>query len=349
MSLKEEFRKALALENELQESTLRRDSPEYQKKARETLTTFSRCGALVDQLALFSDNETTDDIATNDIVYLEVPFHVAKAYERIQGQGSAQDRLTALESAVTHYLAFLETLDNYKLLPKTFSSRLREALSKRATSPTYLDLLQSGDATARRTDKIERFKLEKSLKEKLQTVTEGERDEETTRGSLFAMQGLNSLSALSSLESMNMELQLLRNHANNPEQNTPQDPESQSRGDGPQSKKDYIPGKVDNPQTSGLLDRKTGKVLRPFTLVKSRDQIQNNVRGYGQYMPTMTVEEYLDEEIRQGRVLQGGEEKHESSDEDDEAKADEATYKARRWDEFVEANPRGSGNTINRG
>ena len=36
-------------------------------------------------------------------------------------------------------------------------------------------------------------------------------------------------------------------------------------------------------------------------------------------------------------------------DEDDFGKADEETMKARDWDEFKEANPKGSGNTLNRG
>ena len=36
-------------------------------------------------------------------------------------------------------------------------------------------------------------------------------------------------------------------------------------------------------------------------------------------------------------------------DEDNVAKADAETMKAREWDEFTEANPKGSGNTLNRG
>ena len=36
-------------------------------------------------------------------------------------------------------------------------------------------------------------------------------------------------------------------------------------------------------------------------------------------------------------------------DEDNVEKADQETMKAREWDEFVEANPKGSGNTLNRG
>lgn len=65
----------------------------------------------------------------------------------------------------------------------------------------------------------------------------------------------------------------------------------------------------------------------------------------------MSVEEFLEKEWEEGRVLQGGENDtaEHKEDEDNERWQDEQTYKAREWDEFTEANPRGSGNTINRG
>ena len=66
----------------------------------------------------------------------------------------------------------------------------------------------------------------------------------------------------------------------------------------------------------------------------------------------MTIDEYLAEEKRRGGIIEGGGEQsglRPEVDEDDFAKADEETVKAREWDEFKEANPRGSGNTLNRG
>lgn len=65
----------------------------------------------------------------------------------------------------------------------------------------------------------------------------------------------------------------------------------------------------------------------------------------------MTIDDYLEEEKRRGNFIQGGDESaaQEVVDEDDVDKADEETMKARAWDEFTEANPRGSGNTLNRG
>lgn len=66
----------------------------------------------------------------------------------------------------------------------------------------------------------------------------------------------------------------------------------------------------------------------------------------------MTIDEYLEEEKKRGGIIGGGGPQSEirpEPEEDNMEKADEETMKARAWDEFVEANPRGSGNTMNRG
>ena len=66
----------------------------------------------------------------------------------------------------------------------------------------------------------------------------------------------------------------------------------------------------------------------------------------------MTIDEYLEEERKRGGIIEGGGRQsaiRQEVDEDDIDKADEETMKARAWDEFKEANPKGSGNTMNRG
>lgn len=101
----------------------------------------------------------------------------------------------------------------------------------------------------------------------------------------------------------------------------------------------------------GPLLNSKGKPMQPFTLLDRRTQLQQGVFRSGHNLPTMTIEEYLEEEHRRGNVLQGGEQSgmKPEVDEDDMDKADEETMKARAWDEYVEANPKGSGNTLNRG
>ena len=110
----------------------------------------------------------------------------------------------------------------------------------------------------------------------------------------------------------------------------------------PSSLRDYV---------GPLLDSK-GKPLRPFTLTSKRQQFQDGVFRPDHSLPTMSIDEYLEEERRRGGMIDGGGPQSQIQpqiDEDDLDAADRETMKAREWDEYVEANPKGSGNTLNRG
>jgi immunoglobulin-binding protein 1 len=103
---------------------------------------------------------------------------------------------------------------------------------------------------------------------------------------------------------------------------------------------------------SGPILSSSGKPLRPFTMLDTRQRLQQGVFRPDHSLPTMTIDEYLEEEKRRGGMIDGGGEQSgvkEIIDEDDHDKMDEETMKARAWDEYVEENPKGSGNTLNRG
>lgn len=107
-----------------------------------------------------------------------------------------------------------------------------------------------------------------------------------------------------------------------------------------------------NKGKAGPILSKDGKPLKPFTLLDSRQSVRDGVFGPDHSLPTMTIDEYLAEEKRRGGIIEGGEEQSgrpAEPDEDNLDKADIETMKAREWDEFTESNPKGSGNTLNRG
>ena len=157
------------------------------------------------------------------------------------------------------------------------------------------------------------------------------------------------------LESIAQELQILAL--------APPTPPSNPAGPAPDSRqRDRTNGyseRLDSPLSSlshnirgGPLLSKDGKPMRPFTLLDSRQRLQQGVFRPDHNLPTMTIDEYLEEEKRRGGIIEGGGEQsgiRPEVDEDDMDKADEETMKARAWDEFTEANPRGSGNTLNNG
>lgn len=139
--------------------------------------------------------------------------------------------------------------------------------------------------------------------------------------------------------------------APNPGSEPPLDQQSRnSRNDGYSERLDLpLPtlGNLRGP----ILDQ-SGKPLRPFTLLDNRTRLQQGVFRPGHNLPTMTIDEYLEEERKRGGIIEGGGPQsaiRQEVDEDNMDKADEETMKARAWDEFKEANPKGSGNTMNKG
>ena len=53
-------------------------------------------------------------------------------------------------------------------------------------------------------------------------------------------------------------------------------------------------------QVSDLIN-KQGKILQPFTITSQRQKLKEKVFGTGQILPSMTVEEYLDYELANGK------------------------------------------------
>jgi immunoglobulin-binding protein 1 len=103
---------------------------------------------------------------------------------------------------------------------------------------------------------------------------------------------------------------------------------------------------------TGPILSKEGKPLRPFTLLDKRTELRQGVFRPDHRLPTMSIDEYLEEEKKRGGIIEGGGAAsgiRPEPEEDNIEKADEETLKARAWDDFTEDNPKGSGNTMNMG
>lgn len=129
-----------------------------------------------------------------------------------------------------------------------------------------------------------------------------------------------------------------------------------------------------------------GRVLRPFTILPStsqlsdRERLKGEVFRNGHRLPTMTIDEYLDEENKRGNIITGGgcvisspdyavdtdinsqasadapttsELLALSSENDGTMRGNEAAEEKRLkeeyWAQYGEQNKKGAGNTMNRG
>ncbi|KAH7116050.1 type 2A phosphatase-associated protein 42 [Dendryphion nanum] len=324
----------------------------FQENLRSTIATYDSTLTLSEQVNLFSRNESLDDVSSSDIQYMTISYHLAELVQKITGDVAT--RKENLLRARTHYDKFLKLLDAYDVLGASDSKLYEAYLEDRNVFSTA----STKDVAARRDAKIARFREEKELKKKLEYLQQNpklaENDEQVVRELHLTNIAFMVHQTFASLESIAQELQIISLAPPAPPQGQI-GPGPDERQDGRESRDNYsdrLDGQLPGLRYSGPVLSADGKPLRPFTLLDNRQILKKNVFRPDHSLPTMTIDEYLEEEKRRGGMIEGGGEAsgiRPEPDEDDLVKADEETMKARAWDEYVEANPKGSGNTINRG
>ena len=353
------------------ESAPNATSADFQTSLAEAIDLHQACLKLVRHLSLFSPNESLEDIATTDLPYLLLHYYLAELLHRQPSpSNSPSPRASIIQEARAAYEAFLTLLDGYDLLGEPLSrfsggaGNYAKLWEQYREDPNGFSTISTTDAVAKRNAKIVNYKAEKALKEKLAVLRRNPRysedgDDEIVREVHLANLAFCTHMTLQSLESLNREMEVL---AQAPAPLIPQNTsiEEDERHRHEAMAKEGYSERLDPPLRrlqsmfgpgSPLLT-KEGQPLQPFTIVGTRAELQKGVFKPGHNLPTMSIDEYLEEERRRGNIIEGGGEasyNRPEPDEDNIEKADQATYKARQWDEFKEENPRGAGNTLNRG
>ncbi|KLO19262.1 TAP42-like protein [Schizopora paradoxa] len=334
----------------------------------------------ISALHLFSPNETLDDVSLGDLIYMTAPYILgevelnARATER-------ERRLELLRKAQAHFREFASRLLDYSIIPEAD----RELFGQQTFAIT--------DPAKRREAKIAQFKKEKELKNTISAIRvkngmqeidmnnaydlvayliptstsdDEDSDKETmSRQTITQLLRLQWATSTGHLNSIEQEFELLR-HAPPPEDNLEGSSKSQQMSDNT--------WRLDRPNHSllskqGPLLDKSGKPLRPFQILPSsaaaeRVRLQGGVFGPDHRLPSMTIDEYLEEEQRRGNIISGGgpqsaqaptskEQLTIDSEMDGSREGEQNAEKKRqedeRWANFTDDNPRGSGNTMNRG
>lgn len=346
-SLHRLFKQARSQQDRLDELDSRSD--DYRQVLNTARRSLRQCRDLIDRLALFSKNEDLDDLSTQDLQYLTLDYYLAelnmKSYEN--------DRNAQLKEAANDYETFLGRLEEYSILGGNDARLLRRYREDRQ----HFSLTGNAGMEARRNLKLARFQEEKSLKDHLRRLRDQSQssdvDDEIVRSLYLAEINFAVHQAFQALDLISQEMAIL---ASMPHPDPSRHDHSHATAD--QRRADQsVDGYSDRLDVAGLgrpgkgplLDPR-GRPLQPFTLTDKRTQLRQGVFRPDHSLPTMSIEEYLEEEHKRGGIVQGGNNAEPPRpDEDDLDAADAATMKAREWDEFVEANPKGSGNTINRG
>lgn len=160
------------------------------------------------------------------------------------------------------------------------------------------------------------------------------------------------------IQSIEMELDLLITNEKSKMNNDVRQPERNN------NKEDNEIWKIDEIQDNNTLLDKNGKPLKPFVLLPStsststRQQLKSQVFQPSHRLPTMTIDEYLNNEYEMGNVLQGGNENEPTSKDklklksemDGSKEGEESIDKLRiddeNWKIFTDENEKGSGNKL---
>ncbi len=177
-------------------------------------------------------------------------------------------------------------------------------------------------------------------------------DEDTTRQLYFTELELFASQSFQSLDMIVQESSILSQAQSESQSSHPILDMRKNGRSGSDGYSERLDGSVPQIARGGPLLSKEGKPLQPFTITDKRSQLRQGVFRPGHNLPTMTIEDYLEEEKRRGGIVDGSGESQKppvEPDEDNIELADQETMKVRAWDEYTEANPKGAGNTLNRG
>ncbi|OIV98020.1 hypothetical protein TanjilG_16857 [Lupinus angustifolius] len=113
-----------------------------------------RCEDMVNNLGLFSANETKEDISTTNLKYILVPFYLAELTEKI----AHDDRIPILKASLAKLKEFISFCEAMELVPKEELESYMQGASQSAV-----------DQRAR---KIARFKRQRAAESKLLEIKE---------------------------------------------------------------------------------------------------------------------------------------------------------------------------------
>lgn len=301
----------------------------YQSEIQRLIKEFKSVFKLTLELDLFSENEFIEEVNVNYLPFLNIDYYLGVLYMDCMSNEKLEIHIDFkpknLDEAKAHFENYINRLTEMELM-------------------TSLQTKQFKGYQLNREEKIQQYRYEKELTMKIANV-DNIKDEDEKRSVYLDQINLLIIKTLNHLQMLDMELKVLKNRPKILEQsrdewNDPQDNRVQQKqnDNGFTTRLESLPQNI---PVNKLINN--GKVLQPFTL--TRQDLKAKVFGTGQVLPSMTVEEYLDYELQNGKMLKPEEPQPEERDTDDE---DEELRK-REWDDWKDANPKGIGNTQNLG
>ncbi|KAJ1499193.1 hypothetical protein HMI54_012008, partial [Coelomomyces lativittatus] len=289
------------------------------------LEKFSFCSQEVQSLRLFSTNEDFEEILTQHLPLLLIDAFMAEILIKLKST-DLKDRARLVTRAKTALQSFLDQCELYDLIPPS-----EFKYSKAMSNPSLPPMERRNLKIHRQKESKERQRALDDLQVQIQTVFASLPvtqtsilppsiflrpsnaqlkspsplpclDDEETLSRSFCVQWIQSWISKSIDTMLFLDEELHHLHfalSLSPTTGSPSVPLDD------QTQLDVLPSsRASQAQDGPLLDPK-GKVLRSFSIVSQRSQLQHQVFQPGHRLPTMTIDEYLEAEKNRGGILDG--------------------------------------------
>lgn len=173
------FDSSWKLQQELEKSS-DESSENYSIKRKQAIEMLRKCTEMLDELHLFSENESIDEISTSEIRYFLADALLAWLLAKINST-SPNIRLVALEEAKHYIIKFLRLTKSYNFhtfnidkfeSDNTESARLDQVSVNLSNKQAAFDMNMLNQAYER-SEKIKRFKEQKELETQINLVQSG--------------------------------------------------------------------------------------------------------------------------------------------------------------------------------
>ncbi|XP_034186168.2 immunoglobulin binding protein Tap42 [Osmia lignaria lignaria] len=342
-TLSELFDKAFEMFNDLNKTTEPTNSSKVQSDIKRTMKMLEDATKLVSIVDMFSENESFEEVATENIKYFLLPAFLGTLTTKIC---NADNRMNIVNVAEIYFVDFLKRAKAYGLtdivIPEIKSESEKESTSGRVR--TNAELIT--EMVNRRNTKLQRYKEQKELESRLETLkanlSNPNIDDEVKRDYFVTLIKLYVNLTIDELSSLAAEKPILEHMKRMSKSETMSD-------------------------QAILKHKPTPHKLQPIII--TRDEMQKKVYGAGYpSLPILTVQEFYDQRIKDGDWPDPSQQQQNSqclqnvantgatgSEEDDikkegmiDADDPDTLRQLRAMDEYKDTHRRGWGNRANR-
>lgn len=313
---------------------------------------------------IFSPNEEITDIDPQHLPYLLIPYYQADTLFRFM-----EDRKAKVLLSKDFYIQFLKLMEHYELLDEQQKKIVENAIKPDESEKPQLPPQMDRDA------KIAALKEKKLLEAKIQKLKDSE-DIGEVREFHLAMVKSAIMKAFDGLGTVNLELQLLQFRDSLPvdQRHVKSEPPKEKKpiemfhipkgaldnqhymfGEGAQAQPQAQPaqssgGVVQTFQETGKRIEKVD-VTTPNAMARMdvRDNLQKQVFQPGWHQPTMSLEEFADQELAEAQAREAAQAHNAHMEEMKDPESEEVLEAERQkniqWDLYADDVPKGYGNT----